>query len=86
MKNSMPKPGRRSNPRIKEIIELKICLGECYNAEGEQQISEYLDFFGLTTGYMLSFNFNKKRSTASNVNKSTAKSFSKECCSSYRII
>ena len=61
MKNSMPKPGRRLNPRIKEIIELKICLGECYNAEGEQQISEYLDYFGLTTGYMLSFNFNKNK-------------------------
>ncbi|MBQ6482525.1 MAG: AAA-like domain-containing protein, partial [Anaerolineaceae bacterium] len=32
------------------IIELKIWRGERYNAEGEQQISEYLDYFGLTTG------------------------------------
>ncbi|MCR5685660.1 MAG: AAA family ATPase [Lachnospiraceae bacterium] len=43
------------------IIELKIWHGERYNAEGEKQISEYLDYFGLSTGYMLSFNFNKKK-------------------------
>ncbi len=43
------------------IIELKIWRGERYNADGEKQISEYLDYFNLTTGYMLSFNFNKKK-------------------------
>ena len=43
------------------IIELKIWRGERYNAEGEKQISEYLDYWCLTTGYMLSFNFNKKK-------------------------
>ncbi len=43
------------------IIELKIWRGERYNADGEKQISEYLDYFQLTTGYMLSFNFNKKK-------------------------
>lgn len=43
------------------IIELKIWRGERYNAEGEQQLSEYLDYFGLDIGYMLSFNFNKKK-------------------------
>ena len=43
------------------IIELKIWRGPRYNAEGEKQISEYLDYFGLTTGYMLSFNFNKNK-------------------------
>ncbi len=43
------------------IIELKIWRGERYNAEGERQISEYLDHFRLKTGYMLSFNFNKKK-------------------------
>ena len=43
------------------IIELKIWRGERYNAEGEKQIREYLDYFGLDTGYMLSFNFNKKK-------------------------
>lgn len=43
------------------IIELKIWRGERYNAEGEKQISEYLDYWKLDTGYMLSFNFNKKK-------------------------
>jgi len=43
------------------IIELKIWRGERYNAEGEKQISEYLNYYGLNTGYMLSFNFNKKK-------------------------
>ena len=43
------------------IIELKIWRGERYNEEGERQISEYLDYYHLTTGYMLSFNFNKKK-------------------------
>ena len=45
------------------IIELKIWRGPRYNAEGEKQISEYLDYFGLTIGYMLSFNFNKNKKT-----------------------
>ena len=43
------------------IVELKIWHGSGYNAEGEKQISDYLDYFGLTTGYMLSFNFNKEK-------------------------
>lgn len=43
------------------IIELKIWRGERYNADGEKQVSEYLDYWKLTTGYMLSFNFNKKK-------------------------
>ena len=43
------------------IIELKIWRGPRYNADGERQLSEYLDYWNLTTGYMLSFNFNKKK-------------------------
>lgn len=43
------------------IIELKIWRGERYNSEGENQICEYLDYWNLDTGYMLSFNFNKKK-------------------------
>ena len=50
-------------PGQQYIIELKIWRGERYKAEGEKQISEYLDHFGLTTGYMLSFNFNKNKET-----------------------
>ena len=45
------------------VLELKIWRGPRYNEEGEKQISEYLEYFGLTTGYMLSFNFNKKKET-----------------------
>ena len=43
------------------IIELKIWRGERYNAEGEKQISEYLNYWNLDTGYMLSFNFNQNK-------------------------
>ena len=43
------------------IIELKIWHGERYHADGEKQISEYLDYWNLDTGYMLSFNFNQKK-------------------------
>ncbi len=43
------------------IVELKIWRGERYNEEGEKQICDYLDYFGLSTGYMLSFNFNKNK-------------------------
>lgn len=43
------------------IIELKIWRGERYNADGEKQIAEYLDYWNLDTGYMLSFNFNQKK-------------------------
>jgi hypothetical protein len=43
------------------IIELKIWRGSRYNADGEKQIKEYLDYWNLNTGYMLSFNFNKDK-------------------------
>ena len=45
------------------IVELKIWREPRYNAEGEKQISDYLDYYGLNTGYMLSFNFNKNKET-----------------------
>ena len=43
------------------VVELKIWRGERYNEEGEKQIAGYLDYFGLNTGYLLSFNFNKEK-------------------------
>ena len=43
------------------VVELKIWRGERYNEEGEKQIRDYLEYFGLDTGYMLSFNFNKNK-------------------------
>ena len=48
------------------VVELKIWRGERCNADGEQQISEYLEYFGLDVGYMLSFNFNKKKESGVN--------------------
>ena len=43
------------------IIEIKIWHGERYNEKGEQQILRYLDFWNLDIGYLLSFNFNRKK-------------------------
>lgn len=43
------------------IIELKVWRGNAYNERGENQLSDYLDYFHLNKGYMLSFNFNKKK-------------------------
>ena len=43
------------------IVELKIWHGQRYNEDGEKQILEYMDRFGLTTGYMISFSFNKNK-------------------------
>ena len=45
------------------IIEMKIWHGKEYNERGEKQLAEYLDFYHVKTGYMLSFNFNKKKRT-----------------------
>ncbi len=43
------------------IVEMKIWHGNSYNERGEKQLLEYLDHFHLKKGYMLSFNFNKKK-------------------------
>lgn len=43
------------------IIELKIWRGSSYNERGEKQLSDYLDYFNLKKGYMLSYNFNRKK-------------------------
>ena len=43
------------------IIEMKIWHGNEYNHRGEKQLAEYLDAYHIKTGYMLSFNFNKKK-------------------------
>ena len=43
------------------IIEMKICRGNEYNERGEKHLTGYLDYFHQNKGYMLSFNFNKKK-------------------------
>jgi len=43
------------------IIELKIWRGNEYHTRGERQLSDYLNYYQLDKGYMLSFNFNQKK-------------------------
>ena len=43
------------------IIEMKIWHGNEYNRRGEAQLFEYLNFYHKDKGYLLSFNFNKKK-------------------------
>lgn len=43
------------------VIELKIWRGNAYNERGENQLKEYLDYFHLEKGYMLSYFFNKNK-------------------------
>ena len=43
------------------IIELKIWHGNEYNERGEKQLAAYLDDYHKDKGYLLSFNFNKKK-------------------------
>ncbi len=45
------------------VIELKIWHGEEYHRRGERQLLEYLEYYHLDKGYMISFNFNKKKET-----------------------
>ena len=41
------------------VIETKVWRGNAYNERGEAQLSEYLDYFHLNEGFMVSFCFNK---------------------------
>ena len=43
------------------IVEMKIWHGDEYNRRGEKQLVSYLEDYHQTKGYMLSFNFNKKK-------------------------
>lgn len=43
------------------IIELKIWHGNEYNERGEAQLMDYLNYYHKDKGYMVSFNFNKKK-------------------------
>lgn len=45
------------------IVEMKIWHGNEYNKRGELQLLEYLNYFHLQKGYLLSFNFNKSKET-----------------------
>ena len=45
------------------VIELKIWNGPKYHAAGEAQTIEYLEYYKLKKGYMVTFNFNKHKET-----------------------
>lgn len=45
------------------IVEMKIYHGNEYNLRGENQLVGYLEDYHLQKGYLLSFNFNKKKQT-----------------------
>ena len=45
------------------IIELKLWRGEKRHREGEMQLADYLDHYHITKGYMICFNFNRKKKT-----------------------
>ena len=46
------------------VVELKIWRGEVYHEKGEQQLANYLDYYHLDKGYMLTYSFNKNKNTA----------------------
>ena len=43
------------------VIEMKVWHGEEYNRRGEEQLIGYLNDYHKDKGYMVSFNFNKKK-------------------------
>ncbi len=45
------------------VIELKIWQSDEYNKKGEKQLADYLEYYHLKKGYLLSFNFNKNQKT-----------------------
>lgn len=45
------------------VVEMKIWRGSEYNERGENQLISYLEYFHQKKGYMLSFNFNRKKET-----------------------
>lgn len=45
------------------VVELKIWRGNAYNERGEEQFLRYLDYFNLKEGYLLSFCFNKTKTS-----------------------
>ena len=43
------------------VVELKVWRGNAYHTRGEKQLLDYLEYYHLEKGYMLSFNFNKHK-------------------------
>ena len=45
------------------VLEMKIWHGNAYNEKGEKQLAEYLEYFHLDKGYLVSFCFNQSKQT-----------------------
>ena len=45
------------------VVELKIWRGKAYHEQGEVQLANYLDYYHLDNGYMLTYNFNQKKNS-----------------------
>ena len=43
------------------VVEMKIYRGNEYHRKGEEQLADYLELYHLNKGYLLIFNFNKKK-------------------------
>ena len=43
------------------VVELKIWRGQAYHEKGEIQLADYLSYYHLDKGYMLTYSFNKKK-------------------------
>ena len=43
------------------MVELKIWRGKAYYEKGEIQLADYLDYYHLDKGYMLTYSINKKK-------------------------
>ncbi len=43
------------------VIEMKMWHGKEYNERGEKQLAEYLDYYHINKGYLLSFSFNQNK-------------------------
>lgn len=43
------------------VVEMKIWHGKEYNQRGEKQLADYLEYYRLKKGFLLSFNFNQKK-------------------------
>lgn len=53
--------GNESSESEQYVIEMKIWWGNEYNMRGEEQLNGYPDDYHKNKGYMVSFNFNKKK-------------------------
>ncbi len=43
------------------VVEMKIWRGNEYHTRGEEQLTDYLNYYRLKKGYMVSFNFNQNK-------------------------